>query len=299
MGVFEAKFRLSKSRSGKDAILVHGGEEVTITYKSELPANYLEHIENKRDPKEAFFFSFKVNSPLRPKDVLNDMKKYLDPSVFEKIRRGEFLGLRKMPITVAFWDIRGFSQMCDILRADTKLIVGFLRDYSDLATQVITKHGGILDKFIGDGVMALFGVFENDSDEAAVAAVSAALEFRSGFNKLLEKWMPIWSSTQEQSFTIEIGCGINTGEAMVGSLGGIREQFTAVGRSVNIASRLENRSKENKILISRTTQKRVNSFFETRYVGTIRSMKNIVGNYPYYEVIKKSKHLPEIEVDYT
>jgi len=88
--------------------------------------------------------------------------------------------------------LRGFSRLCEIFKTHPTLSAGFLKDYCDAAARTIFDQNGLLDKFIGDGVMALFGVLNKTDDEGkadAVAAVRAALDMRSKFGPLVNRWM--------------------------------------------------------------------------------------------------------------
>lgn len=292
-GVFRATFSLIKSKSTASAIQVSEQDEVTIAYSSQFPADYVDEIDKSGDPDKAFYFSVPVGyATLGTVEVSDHVQKYFDPTIYNRIRNGAFLPSTNKTITIAFWDIRGFSRMIDILRANSKIAIDFLNEYSELANKVITSNGGILDKFMGDGVMALFGVFDEDAEKdmkaSAISAVNAAIEFKAGFLKLLVKWKPIWAEREEQLIDIELGCGINTGEAFVGPIGGeSRQQFTAIGRAVNIASRIEKESHSNKILISGRTLEKVKNEFETLHHSNIDNMKNITGTYPCYEVVSR------------
>jgi adenylate cyclase len=220
---------------------------------------------------------------------LSFLRRYFDPSVYDRIESDpEFLTLSNRLVTVAFWDIRGFSKLCEILKAEPELVSGFLRDYSEVAAQSIFSFGGVLDKFIGDGVMALFGVLEENGDKGALAAcnaVQSAMTFQSGFNKILEKWLSKWKMSVPESIDIGLGCGLNTGPALVGNIGSpIRDQFTALGSTVNLAARIEGRSEKSEILLSQSTQVRVKSQFATSKKVSLTDIKNIPGTFEIYVV---------------
>jgi class 3 adenylate cyclase len=294
VGVFRATFLLSKAKSTGSSIQVLAQDEVTIAYSSQFPADYVDEIKKSGRPDKAFYFSVPVGyvAP-EPIEALDHVQKYFDPIIFNRIRNGEFLPSTNNAITIAFWDIRNFSKMVDSLRADPKMAVRFLNEYFELATDVIGRNGGILDKFIGDGVMALFGVFDDQKknpEKGAIAAVNTALDFRKRFLELLKKWQPKWNANEERLIEIELGCGINTGAAFVGTVGGeMRKQFTAIGRAVNIASRIESNSEGNKILISTKTLEKVKGHFVTKHFGDLE-LKKLDGKYPCYEVISKASY---------
>jgi len=152
----------------------------------------------------------------------------------------------------------------------------------------VFRHSGVLDKFIGDGVMALFGVLNHKDDrgfEDAKNAVSAGLDLCLRFDAVLSKWMEQWQLYTPQKIDIGLGCGIHTGEALVGNVGtDFRDQFTALGPHVNLAARIEGRAKHGQILVSQSTESRIKSEFELSPAGIIDDIKNIPGEFKLYEV---------------
>jgi len=218
---------------------------------------------------------------------INYLRRYFDPKLFDVIERDpSLLDLGQRTVTVTYWDIRGFSLLCEILKAHPTLIADFLREYCELAARTVFKHNGVLDKFIGDGVMALFGVLNHRDDEGkadAISAVRAALELRDTFTQLIEHWMPKWRKYTPQSIEIGLGCGIHTGDALVGNMGtDFRDQFTALGPHVNFASRLESRAEARQILLSQSTETRVKSAIRLTPAGQIDDIKNIPGTYKLF-----------------
>jgi class 3 adenylate cyclase/CheY-like chemotaxis protein len=221
---------------------------------------------------------------------INFLGRYFDPRVFETIeKQPSLLTMQLRTVTICFWDIRGFSLMCEILKAHPTLIAGFLRDYCETAATTIFKNAGVLDKFIGDGVMALFGVL-NPGDagerEDALQAVRAACEFRDRFDSILSTWQSEWKLYAPQKIQIGLGCGIHTGEALVGNIGAdFREQFTALGPHVNFASRVERRAESRQILISQSTEARIRDKINLETAGEINDIKNIPGTFSLYSVL--------------
>lgn len=218
---------------------------------------------------------------------INFLQRYFDPRIFATIERDpSLLALKQRTITICFWDIRGFSKLCEILKAHPVLIADFLREYCEISARTIFEHGGLLDKFIGDGVMALFGVLNHKEDEGksdALSAVRAALALRPRFNNLVERWMEQWTLYTPHAIEIGLGCGIHTGEALVGNVGtDFRDQFTALGPHVNFAARIEARSQSGQILLSQSTQARVKAAMELEPAGEISDVKNIEGRFRLY-----------------
>ncbi len=228
---------------------------------------------------------------------INLLRRYFDPKVFDAIERDpSVLTLSQRTITVCFWDIRGFSALCEILKAHPTLIAGFLKEYCEEASRTVFRHGGVLDKFIGDGVMALFGVLNHKDDqgiEDAINAVRAGLDLRERFDVVVEKWMEQWNLYSPQNIEIGLGCGIHTGEVLVGNVGtDFRDQFTALGPHVNFAARIEARSQHGQILVSQSTQSRVKAEFQLAPEGKIDNIKNIPGTFQLFTVSAAKKTKP-------
>jgi class 3 adenylate cyclase len=221
------------------------------------------------------------------------LRRYFDPKVFETIEKHpSLLPIQLRTVTICFWDIRGFSLMCEILKAHPTLIAGFLRDYCDAAATTIFKHSGVLDKFIGDGVMALFGVLRNgDGDrQDALDAVRAACEFRNTFDSIVNRWLDEWKLYTPQKIEIGLACGIHTGEALVGNVGtDFRDQFTALGPHVNFASRIEARAKARQILVSQSTEARIKGKAKLEAAGEINDIKNIPGTFNLFSVLETTQ----------
>ncbi len=176
--------------------------------------------------------------------------KYVSPDVMEEIlenREGLALGGKRRHITILFSDVRGFTSIPEQIGPEQ--VVSFLSDYLAQATQIVFKHGGTVDKFIGDAIMALFGAPKSYGDDA-LRAVKTGLELIELVESLGPKWAPILGRP------LKVGVGVNSGDAVVGSIGAeIRSDFTAIGDAVNLASRLEGLTKELGVpmLISETT----------------------------------------------
>ena len=165
-------------------------------------------------------------------------------------------------VTVLFSDIRGFTAMAEQLKP--QIVVQILNEYFADMTPIVFEHQGLLDKFMGDGMMALFGV-PYQSDDAASNAVSAAVNMQRRMVVLNEDLKTMGLSE------IAIGIGINTGAVTVGYIGSReRTDYTAIGDSVNLAARLEKRAQPGQIIISRSTLDAVTNQFPIRPCDQIR-----------------------------
>jgi adenylate cyclase len=157
------------------------------------------------------------------------------------------LGGVNQTITVLFADIRGFTRLSE--HAAPEKIVHLLNRYFTAMSEIILKHGGTVDKFIGDGLMALFGA-PHATPEDAAGAISAAIEMQ-GAMKQISAEMEATGLGQ-----VNIGIGLHTGDATVGYIGSERRsEYTAIGDTVNVSSRLESHAKAGEILVSEETRK--------------------------------------------
>lgn len=194
------------------------------------------------------------------------LSRYFSPDVIKEIlsaKEGAALGGSRRRITVLFSDIRGFTSISEKLAPEE--VVDLLREYLTAMTEVVFRHGGTVDKFIGDSIMALYNAPFEQEDHAA-QAVRTALEFQKATRALSERWEAKCGSP------LRNGVGINTGDAVVGTIGSEqRLEYTAVGDTVNLASRLENITKEFEvpIILSESTYEEVKHLFPIRSLGEV------------------------------
>lgn len=155
------------------------------------------------------------------------------------------LGGVNQVITVLFADIRGFTSLSE--KENPERVVALLNQYFSAMSEIIFEHGGTLDKYIGDGLMALFGAPTATPDDAQ-NALNAAVAMQKKVSELRSEF-------SEQGFAkIAIGIGLHTGVATVGYIGSERRsEYTAIGDTVNLASRLESNTTGGQILISEAT----------------------------------------------
>lgn len=155
------------------------------------------------------------------------------------------LGGANQKVTVLFADIRGFTAISE--KENPEKVVSLLNKYFSAMTEIIFDHGGTLDKFIGDGLMAIFGA-PTATEEDALNAVKAAVTMQKRVVSLNEEFRA------EGSGPISVGIGLHTGEATIGYIGSERRsEYTAIGDTVNLASRLESNARGGQILMSDAT----------------------------------------------
>ena len=187
---------------------------------------------------------------------------YVSPDVVDEILRDSDklkLGGESKKVTLLFSDIRGFTSLSESIAPE--MLVSVLNEYLSPMTQIVMEERGTLDKYIGDAVMAIFGA-PLDVPDHATHACQAALSMLKKLGEINNEW-------RKRNFpSISIGIGINTGEAIVGNMGAnIRFDYTAIGDSVNLASRLEGLNKfyGTEIIVSKSTREGLNSS-ETRFL---------------------------------
>ncbi|MEH6617182.1 MAG: adenylate/guanylate cyclase domain-containing protein [Porticoccus sp.] len=178
------------------------------------------------------------------------LSKYLSPTLRKAILSGKDVKLetQRKKLTIFFSDIKGFSELSEEMEADalTNLLNNYLTEMSEIAI----KHGGTIDKFIGDAIMVFFGdPASNGAKEDCVAAVSMAIAMKKHMKELQQQWI-----NQGIQKPLEIRMGINTGFCTVGNFGTEnRLDYTLLGTEVNLASRLESAAEPGEILISHET----------------------------------------------
>ena len=173
------------------------------------------------------------------------------------------LGGARQEATLLFTDIRGFTGMSETMAPED--VVALLNEYFEAMTTIILDHGGTIDKFMGDAIMAVFGA-PIPRDDHAERCVQAAVEMRKALRSLQARW------EAEGKPRFDTGIGINTGQVLVGNIGSARRmEYTAIGDAVNLASRIEGLTKEygGGILISEATYERVRDVVEAQPLGAV------------------------------
>lgn len=182
-------------------------------------------------------------------ELLRDtFSRYLSQQVLEEVvgfkHRPALHSIRR-ELSVLFADIRNFTRFAELFRPEE--VVEVLNQYLDRMVESLFAYQGTLDKFLGDGLLAFFGAPLHQPDHAR-RAVQAALDIQSAIVELNKR------RRQQGAITLDIGIGINSGEAIVGNIGSEkRMEYTVVGDLVNVAYRLQSRAQPGEVLISATT----------------------------------------------
>ena len=217
-----------------------------------------------------FYFAAALSEYLREKksreQTVRIFNRFLDPRVVSSlITQGETpqsLSGQAREITVLFSDIRGFTTLSE--KSTPEEIVSLLNRYFSLQVEIIFRHGGTLDKFIGDAIMAFWGAPQEDPQHAA-HAVAAALEMEQALLHFKDE-------LGEDGKDFDVGIGIHTGKAVVGFIGSdARMDYTAIGDTVNLASRIEGLTKGvARILVSSDTVAHCQNAFDFSPSGSYK-----------------------------
>ena len=195
------------------------------------------------------------------------MSRYLSPSVSQWVLQQPEqlkLGGETRVMTVLFCDLRGFTTLSRSV--DPHLLVSFMNDFMTAMTDIVFRHDGVLDKYIGDEVMAFWNAPREQPDHAGLAC-QAALEMVHELDGLRASW------SHRGLPPLDIGVGINTGPMVVGNMGS-RERlaYTVIGDAVNVASRLQNLNKQfgTHVLTTESTRKVAGSRFLYRAIDQVK-----------------------------
>lgn len=220
--------------------------------------------------KGAFDYILKQEMNSNPERLLISINNAIERRTLEIIKRYAMTkkekglsakGERK-EVTILYSDIRGFTGFSQ--NQEPEDVVRILNEYFDKMAKIITneKYNGVVDKFIGDCVMAFF-----PEKEHAKRAVLSAIKMREEFNKLQKRW-------NEKGWVnkgiIDIGIGINTGYVTIGNIGSYSigyMDYTVITNEVNKASRVVDEAKRNQILITQRTNAAVKDIIKTKFVG--------------------------------
>lgn len=232
-----------------------------------------------------FGYSYKFILEGRNKEkIKNAMGKYLSQDIMKNVVQNIDdikLGGKKANVTVLFADIRGFTSMSEKMTAEEVSVI--LNEYFSEIEPIITKYNGVINKFIGDAVMAIFGEPIQDIHHPQ-NAVRCACAMLKKVDQLQDKWL------FEGKPKIEIGIGINTGEAFVGNIGSEKRlEYTVIGDTVNLASRIESYNKVYKtnMLISSSTYSYVSDIVDVIKIADV-TIRGKAKKMDIYEVLKLS-----------
>lgn len=222
-----------------------------------------------------------LNKKIREEEKLRSrLERYHSPQVVNMIleavegSKDDLLEAKDVSVTILFTDIVGFTRLSERLNPlDVNIL---LNQYFSRMTDVIFEFEGTLDKYVGDRLMAVFGA-PMEKDDDAERAIRAALKMRKELAVMME------NTTPDKRFDVRLG--MNTGHVVAGNIGSPkRMDYTVIGDSVNIASRLESSAEPNQILIGEETYRRVKGKFKTKKVGS-KTLRGKTESIMVYEVL--------------
>ena len=206
------------------------------------------------------------------------LKRYVSPQLAESIVSGERdidLAPSRKFLTTFFSDVRGFTEAAE--RMEPEELIDELNEYLSEMTEIVFKHGGTLDKYVGDAVMVFFGDPVSQEDHAR-RAVEMALEMRERMKRLQDTWLRRYNDV------FKIGIGISTGYVTVGNIGSsARSDYTVLGNHVNLAARLADRADAGQILVTERTFREVDDLVQGAIIDEVR-LKGVNRPIKIYEV---------------
>ncbi|MBI4871887.1 MAG: GAF domain-containing protein [Candidatus Riflebacteria bacterium] len=231
---------------------------------SRLAAMALAHaqtfLQTKEELEQAKVLS--VEERKKRAEVMKVFKTLVSANIVEEILNDpSVMNPKRQRITIIFVDLRGFTTLSE--RLDAAMVVELLDDFFETLTPLIFKYNGTLDKYIGDEIMALWGAPVTKPDDTS-NAILCSVEMMNAMESVKTRW-------KKRGLDVAMGIAINTGEAIVGSIGSTaNKNFTAIGDAVNTAARLEGLSERNQILMTRTTYDEVREIVKVRQMPSAK-----------------------------
>jgi adenylate cyclase len=188
------------------------------------------------------------------KKRLESVRRYLPPALVDRVRDLDAVQRpQRQTVTILFADIRGFSTFSEKLEPER--LIEIINQYFTVAAHCISEYEGMIDKFMGDAVMALFNTPLNPQDDHTARAVRTALSLR--------RKLDAFHAGLPDDQRLHMGVGIHVGEAVVGNVGSqFRKDYSALGDAVNLAKRLQEIARPGQILISQDTYRQVQEWAE-------------------------------------
>ena len=229
----------------------------------------------------------------RLEKISNRLAKYLSPQIYKNIFESDnehTNEYKRKKLTVFFSDIKGFTELSDSL--DPDLLAELINDYLSAMTDIALKHGGTIDKFIGDAILVFFG--DPDSDGLKKDA-SKCLSMAIAMQKKVTELDKSWREDHGIAEGLKVRIGISTGYCTVGNFGSVqRVDYTVLGSTVNLASRLESICQPKKILVAPETKILLEKDFkfEAQEAVSLKGFNHPLVPYQYLDLRETSS--PEI-----
>jgi class 3 adenylate cyclase/CHASE3 domain sensor protein len=223
-----------------------------------------------------------IDTKVAELERMSRLKRYLSPQLAASIVEGDGdldLGSRRKYLTTFFSDVRGFTTASERMEPDE--LIAQLNDYLSEMTDIVFRHGGTLDKYVGDAVMVFFGdpVWQDDH---AARAVRMAFEMRERMRTMQDEWVTRYNEA------FQVGVGITTGWVTVGDIGSeARSDYTVLGNEVNVASRLSDHATAGQILVTEPTLEAVGDIVDARPLPKVE-LKGVSREVAIYEINPKA-----------
>lgn len=224
----------------------------------------------------------------RENRIRNQLCRYVGKNLVERLmvsQDGQLLKNERKDVTIMFSDIRSFTALSEHMPPEE--VVAMLNEYFAIMIDILFKHNGMLDKFVGDQIMAVFGHMSSEK-EGARSAVRAALEMQKATATLMrerrKRGEPIFN----------IGIGINTGRAILASVGSLnRQDYTVIGDTVNTAARMESHARSQEIVIGERTSRHLPKKLPQSALQQLK-MKNRSEPLPCYILIARGNNVVQV-----
>jgi len=206
-----------------------------------------------------------VTQEVEKRRIRSLFSRFISPQMVDQLLETQDISSlnKRTTLTIMFSDIRNFTYISEQMLPEE--VVALLNPYLDIMSKIIHKHGGTIDKYEGDAIIAFFGE-PIPHQNHALRAAHASIEMRTALRKLNQQWKESGILNQE----LEMGIGLNTGEVFVGLVGSEqRINYTVIGDTVNMAARIQDQTKEFgfPILISESTNRRISKIIQTEFVA--------------------------------
>ncbi|GAB6089786.1 adenylate/guanylate cyclase domain-containing protein [Spirochaeta dissipatitropha] len=277
-GKFSKNILSAIERSESEGSEVLGLQEILQQESQQIDFSLnISPLRGKRGRKEGAILLFtdqsaeqelksQMNTVVEERRAIKDMfARYLSNDIVQSLMQTPELvkpGGDKKTATIFFADIRGYTSFTE--SKDPQFIIGVLNEYFSEAVELILKYRGFIDKFIGDCIMAAWGVPMYSAETDAVAAVSCAVELQALVNSPQRKFF-----TGDASH-LKIGIGMHTGPLIAGNLGSDqRMDYSVIGDTVNVAARLEGVAGPNDIIITQDTRDMIGDRFKLKEMDPV------------------------------
>ena len=263
--IFSVFYFTSLSVSGVDISAHSMFIRITFFIITGIVSGYLAREEHKRfdnilkQQREIF------ESLQKRKELREVLQRYVSYNVVEELLSDpEALGLggTRRKVSILFSDIEGFTSL--LSRMDAENVIMLLNEYFTEMTNIIFYYGGMVDKFVGDAIIGIFGAIKPGPDDS-LRAVRCAMSMQEKLGELQQKW----KTTEEISINSRIA--VNTGEVIMGNIGSPkRMDYTAIGDPVNITSRMQSIAERGNVVVSGNTYEEIKEHVDAEFLGDIK-----------------------------